>query len=101
VDFACIERQIVIELDGGQHQEQLEYDEQRTEYLRQHGMQVPRFWNNEVSNNLEGVLTVIAESLKSAPPIPTFPLKGGRSSAHFTESVPIPSTVQGGGSGWG
>lgn len=35
VDFACIERQIVIELDGGQHQEQLEYDEQRTEYLRQ------------------------------------------------------------------
>jgi very-short-patch-repair endonuclease len=36
-DFACVEQQIVIELDGGQHQEQLEYDEQRTSFMRQHG----------------------------------------------------------------
>ncbi len=67
-DFACIERQIVIELDGGQHQEQLEYDEQRTELLKKHCWQVLRFWNNDVLNNLDGVLTVIAERLEISPP---------------------------------
>lgn len=67
-DFACIEQKIVIELDGGQHQERLEYDELRTEFLKQQGWQVLRFWNNDVMNNLEGVLTVIAEHLRSPPP---------------------------------
>jgi len=75
-DFACIERMIVIELDGGQHQEQLEYDEQRTEYLRQHGWQVLRFWNNDVLNNLDGVLMVIAGRLESLPPSQPSPCKG-------------------------
>ena len=67
-DFACIEQKIVIELDGGQHQEQLDYDEQRTDFLREHGWQVLRFWNNDVLNNLDGVLSVIAENLTVAPP---------------------------------
>ena len=67
-DFACIERMIVVELDGGQHQEQLEYDERRTEYLGTHGWQVLRFWNNDVLDNLDGVLTVIAERLEVLPP---------------------------------
>jgi very-short-patch-repair endonuclease len=68
VDFACIGQQLVIELDGGQHQVQFEYDEHRTGYLSQHGWQVLRFWNNDVLNNLDGVLTVIAESVDIAPP---------------------------------
>ena len=67
-DFACIEQKIVIELDGGQHQEQLVYDEQRTVFLRTHGWQVLRFWNNDVLNNFDGVLSVIAENLTAAPP---------------------------------
>lgn len=67
-DFACIEQRLVIELDGGQHQAQLEYDEQRSEYLRQQGWRVLRFWNNEVLENLEGVLSVIAASLEGTPP---------------------------------
>ena len=67
-DFACVEQKIVIELDGGQHQEQLEYDEQRTAFLRAHGWQVLRFWNNDVLNNLTGVLSTIANSLTAAPP---------------------------------
>lgn len=67
-DFACIEQHIVIELDGGQHQASLQYDAERTAFLGQHGWQVLRFWNNDVLNNLEGVLTVIAEHLGSAPP---------------------------------
>ncbi len=67
-DFACIEQKIVIELDGGQHQEQLEADEQRTDFLREYGWQVLRFWNNDVLNNIDGVLSVIAENLTVAPP---------------------------------
>jgi very-short-patch-repair endonuclease len=68
VDFACIERKLVIELDGGQHQERREYDEQRTGFLNERGWRVLRFWNNDVIENLDGVLTEIANALKSAPP---------------------------------
>ncbi len=64
-DFACIEKLLVIELDGGQHQEQLAYDERRTAFLEMRGWQVLRFWNNDVLNNLEGVLLHIAEALDS------------------------------------
>jgi len=67
-DFACIEKKIVIELDGGQHQELLEYDERRSKSMKKYGWQVLRFWNNDVLNNLEGVLTVITKSLESVPP---------------------------------
>lgn len=67
-DFACIEQKIVIELDGGQHQEQLVYDEQRSVYLQAQGWQIVRFWNNEVLNNLEGILLSIAGKLTAAPP---------------------------------
>jgi len=67
-DFACIEQKIVIELDGGQHQEQLAYDEQRSAFLQAQGWQVVRFWNNDVLNNLDGVLLGIAESFTAAPP---------------------------------
>ncbi len=44
-DFACIEQKIAIELDGGQHQERLVYDEQRSAFLQAQGWQVVRFWN--------------------------------------------------------
>jgi very-short-patch-repair endonuclease len=68
VDFACVERMLVIELDGGQHQDQKTYDDTRSKYLNQQGWQVVRFWNNEVLENLGGVLEVIVEKLKSTPP---------------------------------
>jgi very-short-patch-repair endonuclease len=67
-DFACVEQRLVVELDGGQHQEQLEYDQQRSEFLRLQGWRVLRFWNNQVLENIEGVLFVIAEHLEAAPP---------------------------------
>jgi very-short-patch-repair endonuclease len=63
-DFACIEKKLVIELDGGQHQEQLAYDGQRTDFLQSLGWRILHFWNNDVLNNLVGVLTTIAENLK-------------------------------------
>jgi very-short-patch-repair endonuclease len=67
-DFVCIEQKLVIELDGEQHQEQLAYDEQRTDFLQSQGWRVLRFWNNDVLNNLDGVLTTIAERLTVLPP---------------------------------
>ncbi|MEI6260317.1 MAG: DUF559 domain-containing protein [Deltaproteobacteria bacterium] len=59
VDFVSFEKRIVIELDGGQHAKNLEYDEQRNACLRANGFIVLRFWNNNVIQNTEGVLEVI------------------------------------------
>ena len=58
VDFICKEAKIIIEIDGGQHNEpeNIEYDKTRTEYLNNLGYKVIRFWNNEIYENIEGVL---------------------------------------------
>ena len=45
LDFVCLEARLVIEVDGGQHQEQEEYDIKRTRWLQQHGFRILRFWN--------------------------------------------------------
>ncbi|HEV2608889.1 MAG TPA: endonuclease domain-containing protein [Noviherbaspirillum sp.] len=62
-DFACIEKMLVIELDGGQHQERIQYDENRTAFMQTQGWQVLRFWNNDVSQNFDGVLAIINNAL--------------------------------------
>jgi len=67
-DFACIDRKLIVELDGGQHQDQIVYDEERTIFLQIQGWQVLRFWNNDVSNNLDGVLASVVDALTSPPP---------------------------------
>lgn len=59
VDFVCLERKLVIELDGGQHANQEAYDNHRTRALETEGFQVIRFWNNDVLKNLESVLDAI------------------------------------------
>ena len=71
-DFACHEKRLVIEMDGGQHNEgvQVGRDMERDAYMKASGYRVLRFWNNDVMQNLEGVLEVIAEAL-SAPLPPT------------------------------
>ncbi len=63
VDFCAAQKKLIIELDGSQHLEQTEYDAQRTEFLQSKGYRVLRFWNNDVSNNMDAVLDVIWESL--------------------------------------
>jgi very-short-patch-repair endonuclease len=58
-DFLSLEPKLIIELDGGQHAEQQEQDNQRTRYLQALGYRVLRFWNHEVLNDLEAVLEAI------------------------------------------
>ena len=57
VDFLCREKNIIVEIDGGQHNEtnNIVYDTNRDIYLKQKGYTVIRFWNNEIDNNIEGV----------------------------------------------
>ena len=59
VDFACFQRRLVIEIDGGQHHGDAR-DEARDAWLEEQGYRVLRFWNHEVLKNAEGVLQVIA-----------------------------------------
>ena len=68
VDFACPERKLAIELDGGQHALRAEDDERRSLELGQRGYSVLRFWNNEVLENLDGVLETILRALSTDPP---------------------------------
>ena len=63
VDFVCHDRKIVIELDGGQHADQVEQDARRDKLLAEQGFRVLRFWNNEVFENLDGVVIRITELL--------------------------------------
>jgi len=62
VDFYCHEKRLVVELDGGQHNEvaRTAYDLERTAWLQAQGLRVIRFWNHEVEPSLEGVLVAIA-----------------------------------------
>lgn len=59
VDFYCAEAKLVIEVDGGQHAEQVEYDERRTGFLSSRGLRVLRFWNHDVLTSLDGVCLTI------------------------------------------
>jgi very-short-patch-repair endonuclease len=68
VDFVFFEKRIVVEVDGGQHEIQKEDDALRDTYLRQQGFHVLRFWNNEVLQNINGVLEVIKERCLSPAP---------------------------------
>ena len=63
VDFACPELRLIIEIDGGQHAEQIHYDLGRTRFLQSKGYQVVRYWNNEVLGNIEGVLEALTLAL--------------------------------------
>ena len=64
VDFYCPEEKLAIELDGWQHDENKAYDEARTSFLESFGIRVLRFLNNEVNDNLRGVILRIEEFIK-------------------------------------
>jgi len=65
VDFACRRLKLAIECDGGQHSDSLT-DDDRTREIEAHGYRVIRFWNNDVLQNTDGVLQVIAQEIALA-----------------------------------
>jgi very-short-patch-repair endonuclease len=88
-DFACHYPKLVIELDGGQHGDAIQYDNQRTSALNAEGYQVLRFWNNDVTEALEGVVDRIRNAVK----LPTaFTYENSN-----TERPPPQPSPQGGG----
>jgi lipoyl(octanoyl) transferase len=97
LDFYCADVKLAIELDGGQHAENVVYDLQRTETLMRDGIQVLRFWNNDVLMNTEAVLSKIADvliatqnsSLQTAPspqPSPREQCEGARNTGQSVEN---------------
>ncbi len=75
VDFVCIEKTLVVELDGEPHKKQQWYDGERTALLRDRGFRVLRFWNSEVIGNIERVLSTIQSALNT--PLPNGEGDGG------------------------
>jgi very-short-patch-repair endonuclease len=77
VDFVCLEKRLVIEVDGGQHAENANYDTERDAWLRAQDFVVLRFWNNDVLKNIDSVVEQVIKTLKSTPYLNPSP-QGGR-----------------------
>jgi primosomal protein N' (replication factor Y) len=75
-DFACLERRLIVEVDGGQHDDSTS-DASRNEWFRTQGFSVLRFWNNDVLSRTEDVLEEILKALGSACPHPNLPPQAG------------------------
>ena len=84
VDFICFESRLVIEVDGGQHADSVR-DVERDNWLLQNEFRVLRFWNNDVLQNLEGVLTSLSEQLERTP----------HPSSRLRETPPSPARGEG------
>jgi very-short-patch-repair endonuclease len=79
VDFACFSSRLVIEVDGGQHNMEKGQmaDAKRDAYLKRNAFKVLRFWNNDVLQNMDGVMHVIRECLDYGTPTPNPSPQGG------------------------
>lgn len=66
-DFVCLEKKLIVEVDGKIHEHQKEYDEHRTNFLEQNGFKVLRFKNEEIKSDIENVLRKIHEDLETLP----------------------------------
>ena len=68
-DIACIKCRLIVEIDGGQHNLLSQTEMARTHYFGKNGYRVLRFWNNEVLENIEGVMEELIKNLDT-PPLP-------------------------------
>ncbi len=97
-DFVCFAEKLVIEVDGGQHNGSAS-DAARDAWFAGQGFRVLRFWNNEVGENLEGVLQRIREAVTPSPSVPL--PRGEREviNGHEAPVAPLPSRERGWGEG--
>ncbi len=87
-DFCCPEHKLVIEIDGSQHLDQKDLDDERTRALEKRGYRVIRFWNNEALKNTDAVLDAIAAKIGAPSPV----CHGSCENAHEPRHPPSPST---------
>src|SRR5262245_36732382 len=78
VDFACLSRRLIVEVDGGTHStdEEVARDARRERYLKAQGFRVLRVWNSDVRENILGVMDTIVGALDTPTPDPS-PQGGG------------------------
>ncbi|MFM9927823.1 endonuclease domain-containing protein [Variovorax sp. H27-G14] len=86
-DFACIDAKLIVELDGGQHVDAAEYDENRTRFMQAQGYRVLRFWNHEVLTQTDAVRERILQALQEDSPHPN-PLPQAGEGARQQATVP-------------
>lgn len=77
VDFVCLEKRVIIEIDGSQHLLQTTRDQKRDLWLQKEGYRILRFWNSEVFEHTEEVLEIIFNTCRDHPPPYPLPSKGG------------------------
>ena len=65
-DFVCLERRLIVEVDGSQHVTNADSDPTRTQWLESQGFRVIRFWNNDVLGNIDAVLESIRLALDNS-----------------------------------
>ena len=88
-DFICLEKRLIIELDGGQHNDRPK-DKDRTLYLENNNFKVIRFWDNEILQNIDGCLEILLKEinlLNNPSPCPS-PAMGEGISATYSNSLP-------------
>ncbi len=96
-DFVCLEKRIIIEIDGGQHSGNFN-DVQRTFYLNKQNFRVIRFWNNEIDSNIEGCINFLKREIDTPLcPSDISPARGANAAAGdlgintpLRHSVPLP-----------
>ncbi len=91
VDFFCLEKRLVSEVDGRQHGEaaQAAHDDERTRWLQARGYRVVRFWSNEVTSNMPGVLAAVSFHLSELPSRAGRPPPPRRTENHLATAVGI------------
>jgi very-short-patch-repair endonuclease len=77
VDFVCLDKKLVVELDGGQHSEHKAYDDKRASWLQSEGFTILRFWDHEVLTQIGDVKQAISDALDATPSF-VLPRKRGR-----------------------
>jgi very-short-patch-repair endonuclease len=84
VDFVCLAKRVVVEVDGGQHSDTA--DAERDSWLQDQGFVVLRFWNNEVLRTIDAVREVILKNLQSTPYLSPSPQGGRRQRARAKDT---------------
>jgi very-short-patch-repair endonuclease len=64
-DFCSPKTKLIIEMDGSQHLDQVQYDEERTKFFESMGYKVIRFWNNDVMKDIDNVIRAIMSAIES------------------------------------